>query len=156
MNDEKNCQSSLCSEKKCQETQSINKQPVKTSVDMQLPKPAVPYKYTRLCSDKNCQSTRCYKIKSPKRPMCGDDKNCQSTQCMQLLKPEMKKSSVMLLPNPAMEQSTYKFNQDNKNYQSNRCFKEKCPMKPVARTINLLILCEIWIWRKPIFFMQSV
>ena len=36
-----------------------------------------------MCSDKNCQSTRCYKKKSPIRPMCGDDKNCQSTQHMQ-------------------------------------------------------------------------
>ena len=35
----------------------------KKSSNMQLPKPAVPYKYTRLCSDKNCQSARCYQEK---------------------------------------------------------------------------------------------
>ena len=52
---------SMCSDKNCQETQSINVWPVKPSMDMWLPKPAVPYKYIRFCSDKNCQSTRCYK-----------------------------------------------------------------------------------------------
>ena len=52
---------SVCSDKKCQETQSINMWPVKPSMDMWLSKPTVPYKYTRLCNDRNCQSTRCYK-----------------------------------------------------------------------------------------------
>ena len=44
--------------------------------NMWLPKPAVLYKYRRLCSDKNCQSTRCYR----KRVY---DKNCQSANIMQ-------------------------------------------------------------------------
>ena len=50
-------------------------------MDMQLPKPAVPYRYTRLCSDMNCQSTRCVKKKCPVRPEC-DGKNCQSAKHM--------------------------------------------------------------------------
>ena len=52
------------------------------------------------------------------------------------LKPEMKKSSVVQLPKPAMEQSTYKFNQDSKNCQSDRCFKKKCPVRPVCNGKN--------------------
>ena len=48
INDDKNCQPTVCSDKKCQETQSINMWPVKPSMHMQLLKPAVPCKYTRL------------------------------------------------------------------------------------------------------------
>ena len=86
MNNNKNCQSPkfikyVCSDKSCQENQDIIMQLVKPSIDMHLPKPAIPYKYTRLCSDKNCQSTRCYKKKSPVRPVC-DDNNCQSANNM--------------------------------------------------------------------------
>ena len=71
----------VCSDKNCQEMQNINMWPVKPSMDMLLPKPAVPYQYKRLCSDKNCQSTRCFKKKCPVRPMC-EDKNCQSAKPM--------------------------------------------------------------------------
>ena len=60
--------------KNCQENQNINMWLVKPPMDMRLPKPAIPYKYTRLCSDKNCQSTRCYK----KHEYIKCDKNCQS------------------------------------------------------------------------------
>ena len=61
--DDKNCQStkyneSVCSVKKCKENQTINMQPLKPPMNMWLPKPAVPCKYTRLCNDKNCRSTR--------------------------------------------------------------------------------------------------
>ena len=42
-------------------------QSVTKKMDMQLPKPALPYEYRRMCSDKNCQSTRCYR--NPMRPM---------------------------------------------------------------------------------------
>ena len=56
MNDDQKCQSTAYSDKNCQETQSINMWPMKLSMEMQLPKPAVPYKYTMLYSDKNCQS----------------------------------------------------------------------------------------------------
>ena len=68
---DKNCQATvkMCSDKKCQE--NINMQSVTNTNDMQLPKPAVPYEYRRLCKDKNCQSTRCYK--SPVRPMYNYD-----------------------------------------------------------------------------------
>ena len=46
--------------------------------NVQLPKPALLYKYRRLYSDKNCQSTRCYKKKSAVRPMYNYNKYCQS------------------------------------------------------------------------------
>ena len=45
-------QGSMCSDKNCQENRSINMQPVKPSIDMWLPKPAVPYQY------KGCIVTR--------------------------------------------------------------------------------------------------
>ena len=65
-------------DKNCQE--KINMRPKKSishmqsvtnTNDRQLSKPAI----IRLCSDKNYQPTRCYKKKSPVRPMY---KNCQS------------------------------------------------------------------------------
>ena len=56
----------------------IHMQSVTKTHDMQLPKPA----FTRLCSDKNFRSTRCFKKKSPVRPMYGYDKNCQSANMM--------------------------------------------------------------------------
>ena len=57
---------------------------------------------------------------------------------MQPLKPEMKKSCVMQLPKPAMEQATYKLNQDSKNCKSDRCFSftKKCPVRPVCDDKN--------------------
>ena len=76
MSDDMNCQVNMnpvCSDKKCQDTMFL--QTVKPKMDIQLPKPAVPYQYKRLCSDKNCQSTRCYKKKN-------SDKNCQSDNNM--------------------------------------------------------------------------
>ena len=72
-NDSKS-QSLRCSDNNCQEIMW----PVMPEMDMLLPKPAVLYKYRRLCSDKNCLCTRCYKIKSPVRLMYNYDKNCQS------------------------------------------------------------------------------
>ena len=75
----------MCSDKNCQENENVNMQPVKPEImNMQLPKPAVPYEYRRLCKDKNCQSTTCYssKKKSPVRPMYEYDKNCQSAYMM--------------------------------------------------------------------------
>ena len=59
-----------CSDRNCQENENIEMRPKKpkshmqsitNTDDMQLPKPAVLYKYRRLYNDKNCQSTRCYK-----------------------------------------------------------------------------------------------
>ena len=64
----------LFSDKNFQENQNINMQLVKPPMDMWLPKPAVQYKYQRLCRDKNCQSTRCYK----KYEDTKCDKNCQA------------------------------------------------------------------------------
>ena len=70
---------SVYSDKNYQETQTINMWPVKPKMNMWsmprpaklqskykkrwLPKPVVPYQYTRLCNDKNCQSTWCFKKK---------------------------------------------------------------------------------------------
>ena len=72
---EKNCQATRCykennlvfDDRNCQSTQYDHMQTAMKSSNMQLPKPAVPYKYTRLCSNKNCQSTRCFKKKYPVR-----------------------------------------------------------------------------------------
>ena len=66
MNDNNNCQSPkfikyVCSDKTCQVDQCVNMWPMKLEMDMWLPKPAIPYKYTRLCNDKNCQAIRCYR-----------------------------------------------------------------------------------------------
>ena len=92
--DDKNCQvnmKSMCSDKNSQENQNINMWPVKPEMDMQSPRPAIPYKHTRLCSDKNCQSTTCYKKKDQVKSLCSN-KNCQETKFnhMQPLKPEIK------------------------------------------------------------------
>ena len=70
----------MCSNKKCKNNESVIMRPEKPEMDMQLPKPAIPYKYTRLCSDKNCQSTRCYQKKDSMRSMYGNDMNCQDDQ----------------------------------------------------------------------------
>ena len=71
-------QSSMCSDKNCQENEIINIQSVTNTNNMWLPKPSI----RRLCSDNKCQSTRCYKKKSPVRPMYAYDKNCQSANMM--------------------------------------------------------------------------
>ena len=79
VSEDNNCQStkiyrkSMCSDKNCQE--NINMLLVKPQMDVQLPKPAVPYEYKRLCNDRNCQSTRYYKKRNY-------DKNCQSDNNM--------------------------------------------------------------------------
>ena len=82
--------SKVCADKECQATKyykeidkncqtNVNMRPRKLRSDrwsvtntdnVQLPKPAVPYGYSRLCKDKDCQSTRCYKKRNY-------DKNCQ-------------------------------------------------------------------------------
>ena len=73
-------QSAKCSDKNCQENKRPKKsrshmQSVTKNTDVQLPKPTVPYAYSRLCKDRNCQSARCYKC--PVRPMYSYDKNYQ-------------------------------------------------------------------------------
>ena len=103
--EEQKCQSTVCFNKKCH----VNMWPVKQSMDMQLPKPALPYKYTRLCNNKSCQSTRCCK----KSEYTKCDKNCQSTQYMWLKKPtsnmwSVTKSSSMSLSKPTRKQVIYK------------------------------------------------
>ena len=91
MSDDKNCKlpkfiKSVSSDTNCKDNRNGNMWPVKLQMDMQSKEPAMQSsfkkKYVPLCSDKNCQSTRCYKKKSPKRPMCGDNKNCQSANIM--------------------------------------------------------------------------
>ena len=107
-------------------------------MNMWLPKPAIPYRYKRLCSDKNCQSTRCYKKKDKVKSVYSDN-NCLEIQNvnMQPKKPinhmwSVTKTSVVQLSKPAMEQSMYKLNQDSKNCQSDRCFKKKYPLRLVC------------------------
>ena len=135
--DDKNCQSTKCYKKVDKNCQTTNMQPVKPAMDIQS---VTNTSYKRLCSDKNCQSTRCYKKKDQVKSVCSD-KNCQETNFYHMgpLKPEMKKkSSVMWLPKPEMEHSTYKLNQDSKNYQSDRCFSfmKKDPARPVWNDKN--------------------
>ena len=61
-----------------QENEVITMWPVMPELNMWLAKPAI----RRLYSDNNCQSKRCYKKKSPGRPMYDYDKNCQSANMM--------------------------------------------------------------------------
>ena len=112
---------SVCSDKNCQDTKFV--QPVKQEMNMQSKEPQSSFKkkHVPLCNDKNCQSTRCYRNRSPMRPMYCNDKNCQENKFVQMwpLKPEMKKSSYMQLPKPARKQVIHK------NCQSTRCFRLK-------------------------------
>ena len=82
--DDSICQSNVCSDKNCQNTKFM--QPVKSEMNMQSkePKSSLKKKHVPVCSDRNCQSTRCYRRKSPVRPMYGNDKNCQEAQSVQM------------------------------------------------------------------------
>ena len=66
----------MCSDKKSQETSHMQPvMPVLVNTEVKwLSTPII----RRLCQDEKCQSTRCYKKKSPVRPMYKYDKNCQS------------------------------------------------------------------------------
>ena len=83
MEDEKNCQSTVCADNNCQETKFIHMWPlkpeIKRSSHMWSAKPAILQsdykKKTSVCDDKNCQSTKYAKS------VC-DEKNCQSNQCV--------------------------------------------------------------------------
>ena len=68
--------SQICSDKKSQEpSYKWPVMPVSVNTeDKQLSPPSI----RRWCQDEKCQSTRCYKKKSPVRPMYKCDKNCQS------------------------------------------------------------------------------
>ena len=62
--EDKNFQDTIChkTQKKIDKNfQTSDMQSVINTDNMWLPKPAVPYEYSRLCKDKNYQSTRCYK-----------------------------------------------------------------------------------------------
>ena len=134
----------VCSNKKCQDTRFT--WPVKPVIYMQSKEAAMQSsfqkKHVLLCSDKNCQSTRCYRKKSPARPMYGNDRNCQETKFTPILplKPEMKNQVICSYPN----------HQENKlfkrtvnlpgNISRNVNISSVCEM---ARTVNLPILCEI-------------
>ena len=144
--DDRNCQSTVCSDKTCQDTKFIHMQPVQPSMKksgyMQLAKPAIlqsDYKKKKcVCDDNKCQSTKAAKS------VC-DDKNSPATQCIHM-QPAMKSSylqlvtkpSHMCLPKPTMKQSTYKkFNQDDKNCQSTKKHRsEECPVRPVCNDKN--------------------
>ena len=113
----------VCSDKNCQETQSINMCPVKPPMDMQSREPAMKqstWKFNQ--DDKNCQSTK--SIKS----VC-DGKNCKSTQCVHMQ--TAMKSCNKQLPKPSVP---YKYTGlcSDKNCQSTRCYKKKSPMRPMC------------------------
>ena len=119
-------------------------------MDMQSKEPAMQSNFKKkhgpLCKDKNSQSTRCYRKKSSGGTMYGNDKNCQEISNVQNVnmwpkKPishmqSVTKTIVMQLSNPAVKQSTYKWHQGGRNCQSNRCFKKKCPLRPVYNGKN--------------------
>ena len=86
---DRSCQATISykKQKKCKYNDSKSQSTVKVcsikncpEMNVQLPKPTVPYEYRILCKDKNCQSTRFYnfKKKSPMEPIHNYDKNCQS------------------------------------------------------------------------------
>ena len=126
MEDDKNHQSTLSSDKTCPDTKFIHMQQVQPT--MKRASPMWLAKSATLQSD--------YK---KKKSVC-DDKNCQSTQCI-LMWTAMKSShmqsvtkpSHMQLPIPAIKQSTYKkFNQDEKNCHSTKKHSsEECPVRPL-------------------------
>ena len=70
--DDKKCQSTVCSDKNCQDNKCDNMWPVTSEMDMWSVEPA---SYKKICHDKNCQSTRCFKKMCPVRPV-WNDKNC--------------------------------------------------------------------------------
>ena len=145
--DDKNCQStkyneSVCSVKKCKENQTINMQPLKPPMNMWLPKPAVPCKYTRLCNDKNCRSTRWYK------KMCSD-KNCQEIPMFICSQRSQQENQVIsgqwpsqVLWNNLLTSSIRTARTVNLqgNIPRNVNIPNVCVM---AKTVNLPILCEI-------------
>ena len=61
------------------------------------------------------------------RPMCTMDKNCKSKTRSNMW--SVTKSCTMQLPKPPMKQSTYKFNQDDKNCQSTKSVNSLCDGK---------------------------
>ena len=63
---------SVCSDKNCQETQNINMWSVKPSMDMQLPKPAVPYQYKRYVVTRTVNLQGVSRKGCPVRPVCDD------------------------------------------------------------------------------------
>ena len=89
MNDDKNCQYTLCYDNNCQDTQCVHMQLAMKSSHMQSEKPAVAqstykkFSQVSLCDDKKCQSTK---------SVC-DDKNCQSTKSAHMWKLAMPQSS---------------------------------------------------------------
>ena len=128
MFDDKICQSNVCSDKNCQDTKFM--QPVKPEMNRPSKEPQSSFKkkHVPLCSDKNCQSTRCYRKKSPMRPMYGNDKDCQETQDvhMQPKKPISQMRSVTTSNIPTRKQFNHKKCEltkclcDDKNCQSTR------------------------------------
>ena len=117
-------------------------------------------KHIPLCKDKNCQFTRCYRKRSPVRPMYGNDKNCQEILNVQMRpkKPlshmqSVTKTSIMWLPKPAMEISTYKLNQESENCQSPKCFT--CPVRPMCGDDRNCQSTQCMLPKKPTCYMQS-
>ena len=89
MEDDKSCQSTLCSGKNCQPFLCDKNSQSSKRVHMWSVKPAMKqsaykkFNQEPVCDDKNCQSTK---------SLCND-KNCQSAKCADMQKPEMPQSS---------------------------------------------------------------
>ena len=81
---------------------------------------------TNVMDDKNCQSNVC------------SDKNCQEALnvYMQPMKSTKKISNYMWLPKPAIQCSYQISLCSDKNCQPTRCYKKKCPMRPVCDDKN--------------------
>ena len=162
---DKKCQATKCYKKVAKNCQITNMQQLKSEMDMQSKEPAMQSsfkkKHISLCKDKNCQSTWCYGKKSPVRPVYSNDKNCQEIPNVQMrpkkplsLMQSVTKISVMWLPKPAMEQSTYKLNKDNKNCQSPK--SSKYPVRPVCGDDKNCPSTQCMWPKKPTRYMQSL
>ena len=68
------------------------------------------------------------------RPVC-DDKNCQSIKFINMW--SVTKPNNMWLTKPAIQSSYQKSFCSDKKCQSTRCYKKKCPMRPVCDDKNL-------------------
>ena len=130
---DKKCQATKCYKKVNKNCQTTNMQPVKPKMDMQSKEPTMQSsfkkKHVPLCKDKTCQSTRCYRKKSPVRPMYGNGKNCQEIKNVQIRpkKPISNMQSVTKSSIPIGKQVNHKKCLSNdKNCQSARKYSKEC------------------------------
>ena len=134
MNDDKKSQA----DRNCQTSVM---QPVKSQQEMQLPKPAVPYEYRRLCKDQTCQSTRCYKKHS-------DPKKRQKMQY------KVKSNWSVSQEDAILDVTSEKLSPRSQKSQVYTKFKNQANMRDIKTqveslsTVHINYLVYIWIERK--------